>query len=353
MNNKNNFPLVSVMVLNYNGQKFLKDCFDSLLACAYPNFEILMIDNNSTENDVDYVAQNYPQVKIIQTHSNSGYSRAYNIAFEKSEAKYFIMLNNDVKVEPDWIEPLVAAAEKDEKIGALQPKILSMRNKGCFEYAGASGGFMDKYGYPFLRGRLFFTIEEDKGQYDDETEVFWTSGAAMFVRAEALKKSGVLDEDFVHHMEEIDLCWRLHLAGYNLKVIPKSMIFHYDGATIKPFSFMKLYWNHRNGIFMLIKNLSPESLLKSLFLRLILDKINIFYSALFKLDFKHSWAIIKAHWWILTHLNHILKKRKTVQAKCLVKPALVEQKLYPKSAVLQYFLKGKKTFRELNYLSKN
>ena len=179
-------PIVSIIVLNYNGKKFLKDCFDTLLSCTYPKLELIMVDNSSTDDSVALISENYKQVKIIQTGSNSGYSKAYNISFKQAKGKYFILLNNDVKVEPDWIEPLVEAAEKDEKTGALQPKIVSMIDKGYFEYAGSSGGFMDKYGFPFLRGRVVNTIEKDNGQYDDEAEVFWTSGAAMFVRAEAL-----------------------------------------------------------------------------------------------------------------------------------------------------------------------
>jgi len=340
-------PSVCVMVLNYNGQRFLKNCFESLRACTYPNFKVMMVDNLSTENDVDYVQQHFPEVQIVQTGSNSGYSRAYNIAFEQSDAKYFVLLNNDVKVQPDWLEHLVSAAEADEEIGALQPKIHSMVQPDHFEYAGASGGFMDYLGYPFMRGRLFFDIEKDEGQYNDEVELFWTSGAAMFVRASALKKSGNLDEDFVHHMEEIDLCWRLHLAGYKLKVVPKSMIFHFDGGTIKPFSFMKLYWNHRNGIFMLIKNLSSARLLPTLFKRFMLDAINVGYSTVFRLDPKHSWAILRAYGWILAHLGFILKKRRETQKKALVHPATVEALFYPKSIIVQYFLKGKKTFNAL------
>jgi len=340
-------PSVCVMVLNYNGQQFLKDCFDSLRACIYPNFRVMMVDNKSTENDVDYVEQNYPEVQILQTGKNAGYSRAYNIAFKNSDAKYFVLLNNDVKVKPDWLDHLVEAAEKDESIGALQPKIQSMVQEGHFEYAGASGGFMDYLGYPFMRGRLFFDIEKDEGQYDDEAELFWTSGAAMFARASALEKSGGLDEDFVHHMEEIDLCWRLHLAGYKLKVIPKSMILHFDGGTIKPFSFMKLYWNHRNGIFMLIKNLSYKTLLITMFKRYTLDLINVFYSALVRFDFKHSQAILKAHFWILGHMGFIIKKRKQTQQNAIVSAQEVEQLFYPKSIILQYFLKSKRTFKEL------
>jgi GT2 family glycosyltransferase len=308
---------------------------------------MMLVDNFSTDDDVEYMAQNFPEVQILQTGKNGGYSRAYNIAFQRSDAKYFVLLNNDVKVQPDWLDHLVAAAEKDEQIGALQPKIQSMVNEGHFEYAGASGGFMDYLGYPFMRGRLFFDIEKDQGQYDTEAELFWTSGAAMFLRASALKKSGNLDEDFVHHMEEIDLCWRLHLAGYKLKVIPKSMILHYDGGTIKPFSFKKLYWNHRNGLLMLIKNLSTQTLFSTLAKRYILDFINIIYSIVIRFDFQHALAVIKAHIWIGSHLRFIYRKRKAVQQAVLMPPATVEKLLFRKSIILQYFLFGKKTFRDL------
>ncbi len=341
-----NIPRVCVMVLNYNGQKFLKGCFDSLLACTYDNLELMMVDNKSTENDVEYVSHNYPQVKIVQTGANAGYSRAYNIAFKHSDAKYFIMLNNDVRVDPHWIEPLVEAAEGDDSIAALQPKILSMIDEGYFEYAGASGGFMDKYGYTFLRGRVFFTVEKDEGQYDDICDLFWTSGAAMFVRASALNLSGNLDEDFVHHMEEVDLCWRLNLAGFKLKVIPRSFIYHYEGATIKPQSFKKLYWNYRNNIFMMMKNYAAGGLWKYLTVRYILDAVNIF-SLLFQLKFSQTYAIIKAHFWILSHLGLILQKRKIVQSRRRVSDNEIMKNIYQKSIVFKYFIEKKKTYSEI------
>ncbi|MFQ5823394.1 MAG: glycosyltransferase family 2 protein [bacterium] len=344
--NRTNHPLVSVIVLNYNGRKFLEACFRSLVKTSYPNFEIILLDNNSTDDSVFYTKQNYKQVKIIQTDYNGGYSRAYNISFEKANGKYFVLLNNDVKVEPNWLEFLVKAAEADEKIGALQPKILSMIDAGYFEYAGASGGFMDKYGYPYLRGRVFNTIEKDHGQYDDEVEVFWTSGAAMFLRAEALQKSNVLDEDFVHHMEEIDLCWRLHLVGYKLKVIPSAKIYHYAGATIKPDSFMKIYWNFRNSVFMLFKNLGRKNLVKILFIRYLLDLLALLIS-LIKFDFKTFYAIVKAYWWLVFHIKLVFKKRKDAQNRRVVSDNEIKKFLYPKSIVIEYFLKGKKTYSEL------
>jgi len=344
--NKDTAPSVCVMVLNYNGQKFLKGCFDSLLACTYPNLQLMMVDNKSTENDVDYISANYPQVEIVQTGKNAGYSRAYNIAFKHSKAKYFIMLNNDVKVDPHWIEPLVEAAESDSSIAALQPKILSMIDDGYFEYAGASGGFIDKYGYTFLRGRVFFTVEEDKGQYEDICDLFWTSGAAMFVRSSALEISGDLDEDFVHHMEEVDLCWRINLAGFKLQVIPESFIYHYEGATIKPQSFRKQYWNYRNNLFMMMKNYSAVNLLRYLTIRYLLDAVNVI-SLLAQLKISQTYAIIKAHFWILLNLRLILRKRKHVQVNRKVPDSKVLKKIFRKSIVFKYFILGKKSYSEI------
>jgi GT2 family glycosyltransferase len=346
---KNLEPLVSILVLNYNGKKFLKECFDSILKSTYPNFEIALVDNNSSDDSVPYTEANYPMVKIVQTHSNAGYSRAYNIAFKEAKGKYYILLNNDVIVAENWLEPLVKVAEADLKIGALQPKIRSMIDDGYFEYAGASGGFMDKYGYPFLRGRIFYTIERDQGQYDDESYVFWTSGAAMFVRAEALEKSGNLDEDFVHHMEEIDLCWRLHLVDYRLKVIPDSVIYHFAGATIKADSFKKIYWNHRNGIFTLIKNLEKGNLAKTLVVRYLLDVINVLHATIGQLDFKHAYAIIKSHTWLIFNLKMMFRKRKEVQKVRVVSDKEYNFLMYNKILVFDYFLRAKKTFSSLEF----
>jgi hypothetical protein len=340
------WPLVSVLVLNYNGKRFLKACLDSLQAAAYPNFEIVLIDNCSTDDSALFVEQNYPHVRILQTGSNAGYSRAYNLAFRSATGKYFVLLNNDVEVTPQWLDHLVAAAEADPHIAALQPKLLSLQEKSRFEYAGASGGFMDFFGFPFLRGRVLSTMEIDEGQYDDAVEVFWTSGAAMFVRAEALNLSGDLDEDFVHHMEEIDLCWRLHLAGFKLKVIPAAVIYHYAGATITPDSFKKLYWNFRNSIFMLIKNFESKNLWRSLSVRYLIDAFALLASLL-KLDFKMAFAIAKAHAWLILNWRLIAQKRRETQARRRVSDQAIVKLLYPGSILIAYFLKRKKTYLAL------
>jgi GT2 family glycosyltransferase len=242
---------------------------------------------------------------------------------------------------------LVTVAESDSTIGALQPKLLSLIDKGYFEYAGACGGFLDKYGYPFLRGRVFYTIEKDEKQYDNLSEVFWTSGAALFLRADALKRSGDLDEEFFLHMEEIDLCWRMHLVGYKLMVIPASIVYHYVGAALPQGSFMKLYLNHRNNIMMMIKNLGKKNLLPTILIRTILDIINIFYSSIVKLDFKHAWAIIQAYLWLVFHPKLIIYKRRSVQNLRTVEDDQFSNLIYPRSLILDYFVKGKKTFSSL------
>ncbi len=341
-----NHPLVSVLILNHNGKAFLKDCFESVLAADYPNQEIILIDNASTDDSVAYTKANFPSVKIFETGINGGYSLAYNLSFQQARGKYLVLLNNDVTVEPDWLDHLVQRAEDDPQIGALQPKLVSMLDPGNFEYAGASGGYMDRYGFPFLRGRVFNHLERDEGQYDDEVSVLWTSGAAMFVRAEALEYTGGLDESFVHHMEEIDLCWRLNLVGYDLKVIPSSKIYHYGGATITPDSYMKIYWNHRNSIFMLIKNLESPNLFRILFGRWLLDLLAI-GSSLAKFDLKRAQAIIAGHNWLLLRWNEIKQKRLTVQSLRSVNDRQLNKLFYPKSVALQFFIKGRRTYHEL------
>ena len=343
-------PLVSILVLNYNGKKFLKECFDSIKSGNYKAIEILLIDNKSTDDSVTYTKNDYPDIRIVQTHANRGYSRAYNIAFNHARGKYVVLLNNDVRVDPDWLQPMVDLAEKDHKIGALQPKILSMTDPGYFEYAGASGGYIDRYGYPFLRGRIFFTIEPDEGQYQDEQEVFWTSGAAMFLRKDAIEKSLNLDEDFVHHMEEIDLCWRLHLSGFRLMVVPRSVIWHYAGATIKSDSYMKLYWNHRNNIFMMIKNLETRNLFLILPVRMLLDFINIFSAVLIRQNFRQSFAIISAYFWLIINLGLIFRKRRVVQQIRAISDRQVFRLVFPGSIVFKYFILRKRTFTSLKFI---
>ena len=341
-----NLPLVSVLVLNYNGKRFLDDCFNSLTQATYPNAEIIMIDNKSTDDSVAYVQEKFPSVIIFQNGVNGGFSLAYNNSFKIAKGKYFVILNNDVAVDAGWLEPMVEFAESHPEVGAIQPKLVSMTDPGKFEYAGASGGYMDKFGFAFARGRVFFDIEEDHGQYDEPARVFWTTGAAMFVRAEALQQSGVLDVDFVHHFEEIDLCYRLNLTGYELWAVPQSKVLHYGGGIITYDSYKKLYWNHRNSVFMMLKCLERKNLFPILFQRVLLDGI-AWWQSFLSFNFKRMGALPDAYFWLFTHAGLIRKKRKEVTQLRKVSDQEIFKLFYPKSVALQYFLRGKKTYTAL------
>jgi len=340
------YPLVSVLVLNYNGLRFLNDCFSSLLEASYPNQEIIMIDNLSTDDSVSYMEKHFPTVKIFQNGINGGFSLAYNNAFKIAKGTYFVILNNDVKVDKAWLEPMVTLCESDDRIGAVQPKLLSMLEPRKFEYAGASGGHLDKYGYAFTRGRIFDFVEEDKGQYEDEAEVFWTTGAAMFVRSEALKCSGDMDVDFVHHYEEIDLCYRINLAGFILKVCPKSIVYHYGGGIISYESYKKMYWNHRNSVFMMLKNLESHNLVWFIPSRILLDAMTLGW-AILKFDTRRIRALIHAWFWLLFHPVLIVQKRKEVKKRRVIRDNELFKRMYPRSIAIQYFFYHRKIFAAL------
>ena len=339
-------PVVSVIVLNYNGMRFLRTCFDSLAGCTYPRLELLMVDNGSTDDSIRFVQENYPLVQVLNSGGNIGYSAGNNLGIAAAKGEYVVLLNNDVEVTPGWVEPLVEEFESDPSIAACQPKILHLVDRHKFEYAGAAGGWMDLFGYPFLRGRVFNTTEEDRGQYDDSVDLFWTSGAAMAIRKSALEHTGDLDVDFVHHMEEIDLCWRMHLQGYRLRVRPDAVIYHYAGGTIKPDSYAKIYWNHRNSLLMLLKNLGWPRLSWVLPVRLALDAV-LLLKSLLTLDLKRLAAVLAGYFWLAVHPRLIWNKRRVVQAARQVTDRALDPYIYHGSLVLTYYLLGRKTFREI------
>lgn len=341
-----NAPLVDVVILNYNGRKYLDECLSSVLGGSYSNQQVYLLDNASTDDDVAYVKSQYPTVRIIQNISNNGYCAAYNLAFTQCEGEYIVCLNNDVTVATDWIEHMVDLAESDNSIAALQPKIVSYVDHRKFEYAGASGGMMDQYGFPFLRGRLFDTMEDDNGQYNDVRDIFWTSGAAMFLRKEALQHSGVLDETIVHHMDEIDLCWRLRLAGYTLKVQPASVIKHIGGATIPPHSYKKVYWNHRNSLYIMFKNYGTYNMCTKVPVHVLLDYVAVIH-ALLKGNLTTVRGILAAHVWIILNCLLIIRKRAAVQQRRVLSDTPILQSLYRGSVVWEYFILKHKTFQSL------
>lgn len=339
-------PLVSVIVLNYNGRKFVDDCFGSLAGTAYHPVEIILVDNASTDGSVEYVREKFPQVRIIRAPANLGYTGGNNLGLRNAVGKYAVLLNNDVQVEPDWLTHLVNEAESDDRLAALQPKLTSMIHRGYFEYAGASGGFIDRYGYAFLRGRLFDTMEKDEGQYDDPRDIFWASGAALFLRMEVLNQVGLLDETFFMHFEEIDLCWRLQNAGYRIRVIPQSHVEHFVAASLPAESLRKMYWNHRNSLIMLIKNVPSRALWRTLIVRMLLDGVAILHAAA-RFKFTRLLAVFGAHAWIYGHIGLLRHKRRLNLPGTSDEPW--HSMIYPGSIVVDYFLKKKRRFSMLNF----
>ena len=245
------YPRVAVVILNWNGRFFLEKFLPSVYNSSYPNLEFVIGDNASTDDSVVFVQENYPSVKILTNKTNLGFAGGYNAILKRVEADYYVLLNSDVEVTQNWIEPVIDYMESYPDIVAAQPKILAYHEKNKFEHAGAAGGFIDKYGYPFCRGRIFNDVEEDNGQYNTPMEIFWATGAALFIKSTAWKASGGFDDDFFAHMEEIDLCWRLKRMGYRIGYVGESVVYHVGGGTLNTSNPKKSYLNFRNNLVML------------------------------------------------------------------------------------------------------
>lgn len=250
-------------------------CIETLKRTTYSPFEVIVADNNSSDGSLDYLRQNHPEIQLFPIQENLGYSGAYNAVIPKVSGDFLVLLNFDVEVEPEWLDQAIELFVSESDLAAVQPKLRSMQNHELLEYAGGSGGFIDAYGYPYVRGRIFDVLEEDTGQYDDVIPIHWASGAALIVRKSAYETVGGLDNDFFLHMEELDLCWRFWLSGWKVKVAPKGVIYHYSGAALAADRYHKMYYNHRNGLVMLMKNYSFCSLLKFLPVRFFLDWVTI------------------------------------------------------------------------------
>lgn len=331
---------IAVVILNWNGKKYLEQFLPRLLETSGDIAEIIVADNASTDDSVAFLSQNFPSVRIIRNQKNFGFAEGYNVALKQIEADYYILLNSDIEVTPGWITPVIDLMEKDPMIAACQPKVLSYHERNKFEYAGAAGGFIDKYGYPFCRGRLFQSIEEDRGQYDDEAEIFWASGACMFVRAKLFHEFGGLDGDFFAHMEEIDFCWRLKNRGYRIMYCPSSTVYHIGGGTLPKVSWRKTYYNFRNNFYLLYKNLPDNMLFEVFSKRLILDGIAAM-RFLFTAGFKDFFAVAKAHYSFYTILGKVKAKRKKLTQSA-------PRHVYRKNIVFEHFLRGKKKYSDLD-----
>lgn len=328
----------AVVILAYNSEKFLRQFLPSLIQFT-PDAEIWVVDNNSQDNTQNFLLSTYPNsVKGLLFDQNYGFAGGYNKALTFIEAKNFILLNSDVEVSEGWLEPLLVQLESD-KVGAVQPKILSFHSKKYFEYAGASGGFLDKYGYPFCRGRIFETCEKDEGQYNDSTEIFWATGACLAIKKDVFFEVGGFDDRFFAHMEEIDLCWRLQLASYSNFVSPASVVYHVGGGTLHKSNPRKTFLNFRNGLLLLLKNLEGKSIFLVIFVRLMLDGI-AGIKMLVNGDVKDFIAVLKAHFAFYAMIPYGIKQRKSIVRKSKVK-------LYSKSVVWQYFVYKKKTYKDI------
>jgi GT2 family glycosyltransferase len=334
---------VAVVILNWNGKAFLEKFLPSVIKYS-GDAKIYLADNQSTDDSVSFVKNNFQQVNIILNPSNEGFAKGYNTALKSVKEKYYVLLNSDVEVSENWLDPLFQLMESDSEIGACQPKILDYQNPKLFEYAGAAGGFIDKNAYPFCRGRIFNTLEQDNGQYDDVREVFWATGACMFVRAETFWFVGGFDDDYFAHMEEIDLCWRMKNCGYKIYVQPQSKVFHVGGGTLNKLSPKKTFLNFRNNLITLTKNSTSKILFLKIIYRMVLDGI-AGVKFLAEGNANHCLAVVKAHFAFYTSLSQTLKKRKAM--KSLKGFEFTQTQILKQNIVFLYFLKYKKVFSEL------
>lgn len=335
---------VAVVILNWNGEKLLPQFLPSVVN-SIPNYaEVIIADNNSSDGSLSYLKSNFPDLKIIQNKTNGGFAKGYNDALKEVDHEYLVLLNSDIETPNNWLEPVFEFMESNPNVGAAMPKILQYNKKTHFEYAGASGGFIDKWGFPFCRGRIFNNLEEDKGQYDSSIPVFWATGACMFVKNELFKKLGGFDEFFFAHMEEIDLCWRIQRLGYDVYSIGESKVYHLGGGTLNKLSPQKTYLNFRNNLLLLTKNYPKNKFGLILFQKLVLDGI-AGMKFLLQGDFKHTLAVIKAHFSFYKVLPQFLKVRK--QLRIELKNDNIKG-IYNNSIISDHFLKGKNNFSQIN-----
>jgi GT2 family glycosyltransferase len=326
---------IAVVLLNWNGAKLLEQFMPSVVAYS-EGATIYVADNASTDTSIAVIKNQFPSVKIIQNDGNYGFAKGYNVALQQVEEPYYALVNSDIEVTAGWLSPIITLLDTQPSVGIIQPKILDYKKKTHFEYAGAAGGYIDRLGYPYCRGRIFDTIEEDRGQYDDAVNIFWASGACFFIRRDLYHELGGFDRDFFAHQEEIDLCWRAHNLGYTIHYTPLSMVYHVGGATLHESNPRKTFLNFRNSLLMLAKNLPSKDLFSLLFARLCLDGL-AGIQFLLKGKWSHCWAIIKAHFSFYALINKTLKKRGAVQRNDYYRES---------SIVYRYFIKNGTVFEK-------
>lgn len=334
---------ISVVVLNWNGENILREYLPYWKDTCCENYsQLIVVDNGSDDKSVEILNSN-PDVKTIFLDKNYGFAKGYNIAISMIDTEYIVLLNSDVEPAKGWLAQPLSLLENDSTISAVQPKIRSRRNPQYFEYAGAAGGFIDKYGYPFCRGRIFDTVEKDCGQYDNQTDIFWASGAALFIRKKDYTEVGGLDDSFFAHQEEIDLCWRLKNLGRRIVFCPDSIVFHYGGATLDMKNPKKTYLNFRNNLLMIYKNINQEQMLRVFLFRFFMDLSSCLMFA-FKAEFKNSVSVLKGVLDFWRMKDSFKPKRMEIQSK-LRKNEICEMKKY--SIVYEYFVKNRKKYSDL------
>lgn len=327
---------LAICILNWNGKNLLEEFLPSVVEHS-KDYPIYVIDNLSTDDYLKFLHEKYPQINIIQNQENYGFAKGYNIGLKNIKSEYFCLLNSDVEVTKNWIEPILQLLDSDQNIAAVQPKILSYRDKTEFEYAGAAGGFIDNFGFPFCRGRVFNELEKDQNQYSDITEIFWASGACLFIRTADYWAVNGFDEDFEAHMEEIDMCWRLKNLGKKIMYCGRSTVYHLGAATMKKDSYKKMYLNYRNSLWMNVKNLPKAKLFPYLFARLSLDGIAAVVFLPSK-GFTHLSAVFWSHMHFYRNLKKMYQKRGDFQSK----------DYYDKTFIaFKYFVLGKKKYKDL------
>ncbi len=334
-------PKVAVVILNWNGRNYLEQFLPSVLSTTYSNYEVIIADNGSTDDSIDFLKSHYPGIGFVSFPTNYGFAKGYNEALKKVEADYYILLNSDVEVQPAWLQPMVDLLEGNKEIAACQPKILSYTNKTMFEYAGAAGGWLDKFGYPFAKGRVFDISEVDNGQYDQSEPIFWASGAALFIRPAVFREMKGFDEYFFAHQEEIDLCWRIQLSGYKIYSCPSAVVYHVGGGTLPRGNSLKTYLNFRNNRIMMSKNMPLSKRIWVMPVRNLLDGVSA-WKGLLTGDGGYFIAILRAQlafikWWLFYQKRSVFPVTKKGKLSGYLQ----------KNMVWQHFGRKKKYFTEI------
>lgn len=330
---------IAIVILNWNGRDLLEKFLPSVVTYSIEDADVYVADNNSSDESISFLKENYPQVKIIQNAVNGGYAKGYNDALQHIKADVYALVNSDIEVTANWLKPIVKAFEENPNTAIIQPKLLDFKNKSKFEYAGAAGGLVDFMGYPFCRGRIFMELEEDEGQYNDIHDIFWASGACFFIKSEVYHELKGFDEQYFAHQEEIDLCWRVQNEGHNIQYVGSSEVYHVGGATLRETNPHKTYLNFRNSLFTIAKNVPKRFVFIVILLRLLLDGV-AGLKFIVELRPIHTWAIVKAHLSFYWHLRKMLSKRRALSYK-------QTNYFFCFSVVWQHFIMGKNRFSDI------